>query len=142
MHDWALKQGISFDWGVPPFQKFRLSLLHALAKFSQDPDLDLHAHLSHGVPTGVLDAIPPGHIWPRKPMATTSEPPPLHLWVRIKLDTGAQEDPDLTLALTEDEIQQGWVEEIFGGMDEAKQRWTVTAVGKLNVVHADGKKPR
>ena len=22
LHDWALKQGISFDWGVPPFQKF------------------------------------------------------------------------------------------------------------------------
>ena len=142
LHDWALKQGISVDWSVPSFQKFRLSLLHELAKFSQDPDLDLHAHLAHGVPTGVLEAIPPGHIWPRKPPSTSAEPPPLHSFESESNWTGAQEDPDLTLSLIQEEIQQGWVEEILGGMDEAKQRWEVTAVGKLNVVHADGKKPR
>ena len=142
LQDWALQQGISADWSVPPFQKFRLSLLHELAKFSQDPDLDLHAHLALGVPTGVLEAIPPGHIWPRKPPSNSAEPPPLHSFESESNWTGAQEDPDLTLSLIQEEIQQGWVEEILGGMDEAKQRWEVTAVGKLNVVHADGKKPR
>ena len=140
LHDWALTQGLVLDWSIAPFQKFRLSILDQLSQFLNDPDRELHHHLQHGVPTGVLDPIPPGHIWPAKPTSTTEEVPDLQSFCSNW--TGAHEDPDLTQSLIDEEINQGWVEELHGGLAEAKRRWTSIAVGKLNVVHADGKKPR
>ena len=55
---------------------------------------------------------------------------------------GADADPQLTQSLIEEEIRQGWVEKIPGGLEEAKRRWTHLGLGKLNVVQAPGKAPR
>ena len=140
VHDWGLKHQMILDWTVAPFQHFRLNLLQSLALFMQDPDVELHHHLLQGVPTGLLDPIPPGYIWPSKPQSKAEDPGLLQSFDTNW--TGAEEDPHLTLSLIQEEMDQGWIEELQGGLDEAKQRWTLVAVGKLNVVQAPGKKPR
>ena len=138
-HNWALQQGFTIDWSIPAGQKFRLSLLQQLAQWTQDPDAELHHHLQQGVPTGAFQSIPPSHIWPKKP-PTSNQPEPL----RSFSDNwqGANEDTDLTWQLIQEEIDQGWVSELPGGLQEARSRWSDIAVGKLNVVHSQGRKPR
>ena len=138
-HQWALQQGINLDWSIPEHQHFRLYILQALATLTQDPDADLHLHLQQGVPTGVLDPIPPSHIWPKKPQ---NEIPSDHLHSFDSNWAGANEDPQLTWSLIKEELKQGWIEEIPGGLPEAQRRWSQCAVGKLNVVQASGRKPR
>ena len=138
-HQWALEQGISLDWSIPQHQHFRLHLLQVLSNLTQDPDVELHYHLQHGVPTGVLDPIPPSYIWPKKPQ---SELPNVQLQSFDSNWSGANENPQLTWSLIEEELKQGWIEEIPGGLLEAQQRWQQCAVGKLNVVQAPGRKPR
>lgn len=139
VHNWMSSQGFTPSWAIAPGQRFRLNLLQNLAALVNDPDKDLHYHLQQGVPTGVLEPIPPGHIWPSKPSAEISSEP---LQSFDSNWAGAEEDPDLTWSLLQAELEEGWIEEIPGGIPEAKQRWTSIAVGKLNVVQAIGRKPR
>ena len=47
-------------------QPYRLSLLHALASASDDPDIKLLPLLSEGVPTGALSELPRSMQWPLK----------------------------------------------------------------------------
>ena len=47
-------------------QPYRLSLLHALASASDDPDIKLIPLLSEGVPTGALSELPRSMQWPPK----------------------------------------------------------------------------
>ena len=138
-HAWAHRQGFTIDWTVPEGQRFRLFLLEQLAIWTKDPDLGLHHHLQQGVPTGVLQDIPPSNIWPKKPHSA-GEPEPLKSFSENW--QGANEDPNLTWCLINEEITQGWVAEVPGGLEQAKAQWPQIAVGKLNVVHSDGRKPR
>ena len=55
---------------------------------------------------------------------------------------GADDDPQLTWSLIQEELDNDWVAEVPGGMEEAQRRWQHLAVRKLNVVHASGRKPR
>ena len=50
-------------------QPYRLSLLHALATASNDPDLKLVPLLAEGVPTGAVSELPRSMQWPPKPQA-------------------------------------------------------------------------
>ena len=55
----------------------------------------------------------------------------------------AEAQPDLLQSLIEEEMAQGWVVEIAGGEKDARARWPKgIAIGKLNVVQAEGKDPR
>ena len=55
----------------------------------------------------------------------------------------AESDVDTTLTLVEEDIRDGFVEEVHGGMDEAKSRWgDLIAVGRLGIATAEGRKPR
>ena len=138
-HNWFLEQGITLDWSIAPGQKFRLNILKALAQMTQDADVELHHHLQQGVPTGVLAPIPPSHIWPKKPTEEHISEPLQNFFTNW---SGADSDPTLTWELINEEISQGWVIELPGGIEQAKTRWPQTAVGKLNVVHSTGRKPR
>ena len=140
MHNWAHQHGLHLDWTISPGQNFRLFILETFAKWIQDPDLALYHFLQQGVPTGVLQPIPPSHIWPPKSSSTSETADSLHSFTDNW--KGAMDDPNLTWDLISEEIRQGWVKEIPGGLEEAKQRWTSIAVGKLNVVHSEGRKPR
>lgn len=111
-------QGFTPSWAIAPGQRFRLDLLQNLAALVNDPDNDLHYHLQQGVPTGVLEPIPPGHIWPSKPSAEISSEP---LQSFDSNWAGAEEDPDLTWSLLQAELEEGWIEEIPGGIPEAKR---------------------
>ena len=139
MNHWASEQGWNLDWSIATGQKFRLKILETMAEYTRDPDLALHPHLQAGVPTGVLEDIPPSYIFPPK---TSQSSVAHHLQSFSENWKGAMDDPDLTWKLIEEEMQQGWVEEIQGGMEAAHQRWEHIAVGKLNVVHSDNRKPR
>ena len=55
--------------------------------------------------------------------------------------TCAESNPETLEALLRNEIQQGWVKEFPGSIEEAKQQWPQRG-GKLNLVFADGKEPR
>ena len=140
MDHWCQQQGWIPNWSIPEGQHFRLGLFQQLAHWVQDADTSLHPHLHAGVPTGVIDAIPPSTIWPRKPPKEDDHLDPLTVcegnW------QGAEADPHLTQSLIDEEIKQGWVARVPGGLQEAKQRWPHLGVGKLNVVQAPGKPPR
>ena len=138
-HHWFGEQGISLDWHVDSGQNFRLNLLQSLAQMTQDPDQALLPFLKQGVPTGALSDMPRSFIWPPKPSSADTVP---DLEICEKNWKGANEDPELTWDLINEEINNGWVEELTGGLQEAKQRWQNIAVGKLNVVHSAGRKPR
>ena len=46
-------------------------------------------------------------------------------------------------ALLRTEIDEGWLKEFPGSVEDAKQQWPQrAAIGKLNVVFAEGKEPR
>ena len=137
--NWFRERGFSPCWSVDPGQSFRLNLLQSLVAVTQDPDLTLIAALKQGVPTGVLQPLEPTGLWPRKTHAEqTAEPLLLHHtnW------QGADEEPDVTQSLIDAEIANGWVQELHGGLEEAKRRWQHIAVGKLNVVKVPNKAPR
>ena len=55
----------------------------------------------------------------------------------------AEARPGLLQQLIDEEIAQGWVAEVHGGEAAARLRWPKgIAIGKLNVVQAEGKDPR
>ena len=138
-HHWSQEQGLNLDWTIAPGQQFRLQLLQTWSQWLQDADVDLHFHLQQGVPTGVLTPIPASHIWPKKP---ASDAPTEDLQSCFTNWSGADVDPQLTWELINAEVAQGWVQELPGGLEEAKSKWKHIAVGKLNVVHSEGRKPR
>ena len=120
-------------------QPYRLSLLHALATASNDPDLNLVPLLAEGVPTGAVSELPRSMQWPPKPQADL----PSELTKCIGNWKAAEAEPETVSALLEKEIANGWVIRTSMSIEQARQHWHKgIAVGKLNVVHAEGKDPR
>ena len=119
-------------------QPYRLKLLATFGALTGDPDLAME----RGVPTGIFDPIPSSHQWP-----PASEHKESEALTQLDLCTGnwkaAEEHPQEVAALIEKEIEQGWVEQTNMSLEEAKAFWPKgVALGKLNVVFADGKDPR
>ena len=54
---------------------------------------------------------------------------------------GAESNLELLSSLVDEEVQQGYLE-VLPSLREAEKRWDKVAVGKLNIVQADSKKPR
>ena len=125
-------------------QPFRLQLLGMLTSATQDPDSALHQSLVQGVPTGIFDSIASRMQWPQRQQDLPCDAPDdvtlLHCsgnWTR------AESNPEALEALLRNEIEQGWVKEFTGSIEDAKQPWPQrAATGKLNVVFAEGKEPR
>eukprot|EP00435_Cladocopium_sp_Y103_P011247 s1980_g2.t3 len=136
---WFREQGISPCWSIDDGQSFRLNFLQCLACVTHDPDTSLLPALKVGVPTGVLQPLEPSGLWPRKANVDKIGEP---LLVHHTNWQGAEEEPGLTQSLIDDEISNGWVQEVAGGLDEARSRWRHIAVGKLNVVKVPNKSPR
>ena len=124
-------------------QPFRLSLLARLAQLTADIDKSLPSILAEGVPTGVHEPIVSSNQWPL--VDTQQAQHPLGTCLK-EFDTNwknAEAQPDLLQSLIQEEIAQGWVVEVAGGEKEARARWSKgIAIGKLNVVQAEGKDPR
>ena len=77
--------------------------------------------------------------WPPKPQADL----PSELTECIGNWKAAEAEPETVSALLEKEIANGWVIRTGMSIEQARQHWhKCIAVGKLNVVHAEGKDPR
>ena len=123
-------------------QPYRLKLLATFGALTGDPDPALLQHMERGVPTGIFDPIPSSHQWP-----PASEHKESEALTQLDLCIGnwkaAEDHPQEVAALIQKEIEQGWVEQTNMSLEEAKAFWPKgVALGKLNVVFADGKDPR
>ena len=77
--------------------------------------------------------------WPPKPQADL----PSELTECIGNWKTAEAEPETVSALLEKEIANGWVIRTGMSIEQARQHWHKgIAVGKLNVVHAEGKDPQ
>ena len=76
-------------------QPYRLSLLHALASASDDPDIKLLPLLSEGVPAGALSELPRSMQWPLKEHADL----PHELTERMGNWKAAEAEPNTVSAL-------------------------------------------
>ena len=123
----------------PPRAPLAPSLPHARYRHK-----DLPAILAQGVPTGVFEPIASSHQWPAVEAQHAQHP--LDTCLK-EFDTNwknAEAQPELLQRLIEEEMAQGWVIEIpDGGEQEARAQWPKgIAIGKLNVVQAEGKESR
>ena len=125
-------------------QPFRLQVLGELASATQDPDAALRQTLAQGVPTGIFDSVASSVQWPQRQSDLPCDAPDDVTLLRCSGNwTRAESNPETLEALLRNEIEQGWVKEFTGSLEEAKQPWPQrTAIGKLNLVFAEGKEPR
>ena len=129
---------------VFPGQPYRLHLLQAIASQCQDLDTDLTALLEEGVPTGVLSELPSSNQWQQRPdnLSDTSMDD-----IELQQCTGnwaqAERDPALLRSFLDKEIEAGHVAPLSGERAAAAKHWPQgIAIGKLNIVMAEGRDPR
>ena len=124
---------------VVPGQPFRLSLWERIANLCNDPDVKFFELLQVGVPLGVNSRLDPAPCWPFQD-GQVDEPVPLQAcessW------KSARDHPAMVQELIADEVRQGFITLIPGGVKELQSRYDKIAVGKLGLVLADGRSPR
>ena len=125
-------------------QPFRLKLLQAFSARAKDPDHKLRSFLAEGVPAGILQDIPSSFQWQQRQQTLQEEDlDGLHLMHCQGNWTQAEQNPELLQQLLQKEIDNGWVVPFRGDADDASRHWPEgTAIGKLNIVSAEGKDPR
>ena len=125
-------------------QPFRLKLLTAFAEHIKDPDVALPALLEEGVPTGIFDELPTSHQWQQRPHDLMDDSmDDIQLQHCTGNWTRAERDPVLLTTLLQKEIDAGHVVALPGGRAAAEAKWPQrTAIGKLNIVIAEGRDPR
>ena len=125
-------------------QPFRLGLLQFFATATQDPDSNLCGMLENGVSTGIFEPIESSMQWVQQ--AQHIEDPDLHGLHLLHCQgnwTQAEKNPQLLDELVANEVKQGWVKPFAGTLEQAEKKWPGrTAVGKLNIVMAEGRDPR
>ena len=130
---------------ISPGQPFRLNLLHSIALAIQDKDAQLPTILEQGVPTGAFDPLPSSKQWPQAPHSidASSDLQGPHLEHCRGNWTMAEQSPELLAQLIQQEVDKGFVKRFEGTEEDAALHWPKgTAIGKLNVVVAEGRDPR
>ena len=127
---------------ISPGQPFRLRLLQSLAEHIKDPDSALPALLQQGVSTGIFEELPASHQWQQRPQDLTDDSlDDIQLTRCAGNWTRAERDP--ALLQVKKEIAAGHVAALQGGREAAEARWPQrAAIGKLNIVTAEGRDPR
>ena len=93
--------------------------------------------LKEGVPTGAFSALPSSGLWTPAQRSIDTSSDLAGNW------TAAENDPALLQQLVDQEVESGHVVVFPGTAEDAAKHWPLgTAVGKLNIVKADGKDPR
>ena len=130
---------------ISPGQPFRLNLLHSIALSIADKDAQLPLLLDQGVPTGAFEPLPSSGQWAQAPHsidASTDLQGP-HLEHCRGNWTAAEQSPELLAQLIQQEVEKGFVKRFEGTEEDAALQWPKgTAIGKLNVVIAEGRDPR
>ena len=129
---------------ISPGQPFRLKLLQAFSSRTKDPDTALASFLEQGVPAGALQDIPSSMQWQQRDASLAEDDlDGIHLLHCQGNWTQAEKNPRLLAEFLDKEIQAGWVAPFQGDAAAAAAHWPQgTAIGKLNIVAADGKEPR
>ncbi len=132
--------GFDADSHVREGQPLLLNLLRGLANLTGDQDRGLVGTLEEGVPTGTEEPIPASGVWRPCPIDDANDALDYVVcdgnWKR------ASDKPGVVMKLMLKELERNWVEELPGGLREARQRWKQIAVGKLGLVEKVGKDPR
>ena len=133
-------KGFACSSVIVEHQPFLLDVWRAISLATCDIDCSLPGILTEGVPTGIIDSIPPSGVWEQ---VCSPEEQPSDLLVHLEPWGSAQNDEDLALSLLQKDIEAGYAFLLPGGEAEARERWgSWVAAGKLGVVKAPGKKPR
>ena len=140
LHSFLQEQGFNPDWQIRAHQPMHLHVLQALSKIMQDEDSSLFDCLIRGVSTGFQHDIVPSRCFPINDHPSDSNEP---LSVHMQNWQSAEDDPELTRELVQEEISKGWVYEFHGDISQAQLAFPVgVAVGKLGVATAEGRPPR
>ena len=130
--------GGGVDWSVPDGQPY---CLHALAAFGAvvgDKDVALWPALLRGVPTGFDNGIPASNVFAPRCVPPSDE----DLQICFGNWGGAEAEPALLADLVQKELAAGYIEEV-SSLADAQERWgDKLAVGRMNVVKVEGRKPR
>ena len=127
---------------MAPGQPFRLALWRRLCGMFQDPDAGFLDLLPHGVPLGVDDPsapVPPSSVM----LPSEPDPPrPLPLEHCSSAWQSALSDPTTVDALLAEEVREGWIRELPGGLPALQARYRYSAIGKLGLVKYADRPPR
>ena len=126
-------------------QPFRLQVLQCLARAIQDKDADLPVLLEEGVPTGAFEPLPSSGQWvqAQSSLDFSADFSPASLEHCRGNWLAAESNPALLTQLVQDEVDKGFVKKFEGDEAQAASHWpNGTAIGKLNIVTAEGRDPR
>ena len=127
------------DWTIRPHQPMTLNIMSQLSFIMQDHDIDLFPSLIAGVSAGFHNDISPSHVFGKNDRPKLPETP---LSVHLANWQSAEVEPDITRRLAQEELDQGWVFEFQGTLEEAKDAYPNIAIGKLGVAFTDTRPPR
>ena len=127
------------DWTVRPHQPMNLNIMSQLNFVMHDHDIDLFPSLIEGVSTGFNNDIRPSNVFGANDRPKLPETP---LSVHLANWQSAEVEPDTTKRLVQEELDQGWVFEFKGTLEEAKAAYPHIAIGKLGVAFSDTRPPR
>ena len=127
------------DWTIRPYQPMTLNIMSQLGFLMHVPHIDLFPSLMAGVSIGFNNDISPSNIFGPNDRPKLPETP---LSVHLANWQSAEVDPDTTRRLVQEELDQGWVFEFKGTIEEAKIADPNIAVGRLGVAFSDTRPPR
>ena len=134
-------QGYSANWEIPTDQPMHLHILSSLCRIMDDKDTTLFPYLTGGVPVGIEETISRSFCFPPSKPKNPDENPLLSIhhcnW------QSAEDNPEDVSSLIQKEIDEQWVEEFHGSLEDAQERWPKgVAVGKLGLALSDSRPPR
>ena len=106
-----------------------------------DRDHTLFPYLTSGVPVGIDETISRSFCFPPSKPKNPDDNPLLSIhhcnW------QSAEDNPDDVSSLIQKEIDEQWVEEFHGTLEDAQMRWPKgVAIGKLGLALSDSRPPR
>ena len=133
-------QGFTADWTIPEDQPLNLQFLQTLSTLCNDPDKQLFDHLIPGVPTGYHGDIPISNCFPTTVVDDSPHDP---LSVHLASWQSALDDPAVTSALVQEEIDNHWVDKFDGDLASAQSHFHGDiSIGRLGVATSDSRPPR
>ena len=130
------------DWSIREHQPMALRIMSSLHRIQQDPDTSLFPSLEEGVHTGFEHNIPLSNCFPQRAYsARFDEDVPLS--AHLSNWNSAESDLDLTRKLVQVEIDEGWVFQYPGSLEDAQQEFPLgVSIGKLGIATSATRPPR
>ena len=140
LEDFLQAQGQPVDWSIREHQPMHLKILQSFSCIMGDEDTSLFQSLLDGVCAGFQHDIPLSGIFPQNQDPPDQTTP---LSVHFSNWNSAEENPELTRELVQEEIDKGWVYEFPGSAADAQVAFPCgVAIGKLGIAISDQRPPR